>query len=183
MQVKSLFVRVCVDTTNCWVNLWEQRFTLRENGWLLQCKPINGRKSDSVIKGFPLFDPSPIPEFLLRLTMCSLVLAQWVNFWTPWNRRIGEFSMSQKDTFEITLLFFFWGIHLLHQQQLSSHAGQRFFQTQFTTMPWKIAGLLVAFVLESCNQTHATFQRRYKVFNRKACLSPPLSGAIPSAEH
>lgn len=33
---KVPFCESCVDTTNCWANLWEQSFTLRGNGWLLQ---------------------------------------------------------------------------------------------------------------------------------------------------
>lgn len=35
---KVPFCESCVDTTNCWVNLWEQSFMLRENSWLLQLR-------------------------------------------------------------------------------------------------------------------------------------------------
>lgn len=70
---KVLFCKSCVDTTNCWVNSWEQSFMLRENGWLLQCKLMKRKKTGQHDKRFFIVRPltySWIPAVTFHLLTC-----------------------------------------------------------------------------------------------------------------
>lgn len=95
---KVPFCKSCVDTTNCWVNLWEQSFMLRENGWLLQWKLMKRKKMWQHDKRFFIVWPLTIPEFLLWLKMCSLAcLSPGSQFLNPLkHRRIWGTSMSKR---------------------------------------------------------------------------------------
>lgn len=97
MHVKSLFVRVvltqptaewtCESRVSCWARMAD---CSSSSSW-------KERKCDSMIKGFSLFDPSPIGGSLLWLSICSLVyLCPRSQFLNPLkDRRVWGFSVSQ----------------------------------------------------------------------------------------
>ena len=110
---KVPFCKTCVDTTNCWVNLWEQSFMLRENGWLLQCKLMKRKKTWQHDKRFFIVWPLTYSW----ISCCDFpfahlhVLAQGVNSWTLWNTEEFEGSPCHKKTLSKSLCSFYTEVY------------------------------------------------------------------------
>lgn len=178
MHVKSLFVRVVLTqptaewTCESRVSCWERT---------ADCSSSSSRKErkcDSVIKGFSLFDPSPIAGSLLWLSICSLAyLCPRSQLLNPLKYRgIWGFSMSQKDTFWITLLFLYSGTHRLHKQQFSSLQDSNLlkldypFNEKTAEFIFLIGCVWWSHILAGCSQMQAAFPKSCDILNGKAGL-------------
>lgn len=131
---KVPFCESCVDTTNCWVNLWEQSLMLRGNGWLLQLQLRERKKMWQCDKRFFSVWPLTscwIPTVTFHLLTCISLPKESAVEPSEIQRNLRVLHVTKRHFLNHIALFILRYSPQLNKQQFSSLQDSKFSNSDY----------------------------------------------------